>query len=211
MKKPRFDSVIFDMDGTLWDAVDTYRDIWNTAYRAMGVDASVTRRQLLECMGMTLDRIAAKLNPPGIDTQRFYDEIRKADDLLMPRQGGILYPGVKEMLPPLASQFRLFMVSNCGDKGLDYFLDFTGLRPYFTDIRSYGATLKLKDANIRDLCREYSLASPVYVGDTDGDCRSAHAAGVPMIHVTYGFGRCDDAEFQASSFAEVVNDLYVQS
>ena len=27
--KEKFDSLIFDMDGTLWDAVDSYCEIWN--------------------------------------------------------------------------------------------------------------------------------------------------------------------------------------
>ena len=28
---------IFDMDGTLWDAVDTYAQIWNVTYQRMGL------------------------------------------------------------------------------------------------------------------------------------------------------------------------------
>lgn len=29
MKKMDYDAYIFDMDGTLWDAVDGYCDVWN--------------------------------------------------------------------------------------------------------------------------------------------------------------------------------------
>lgn len=32
------DSILFDMDGTLWDAIDTYADIWNEAFREIGSD-----------------------------------------------------------------------------------------------------------------------------------------------------------------------------
>ena len=49
---------------------------------------------------------------------------------------------------------------------------------------------------------EYDLQRPLYVGDTEGDCRSSHAAGVEMLHVTYGFGQAPDADFSAPSFAE---------
>ncbi len=35
MQKP--DSLIFDMDGTLWDAVDTYAHSWNVVFSEMGI------------------------------------------------------------------------------------------------------------------------------------------------------------------------------
>jgi len=36
MQKP--DSLIFDMDGTLWDAVDTYAASWNLVFNELGID-----------------------------------------------------------------------------------------------------------------------------------------------------------------------------
>ena len=32
------DALIFDMDGTLWDAVDTYAEIWNMAFEREGIE-----------------------------------------------------------------------------------------------------------------------------------------------------------------------------
>ena len=37
------DALIFDMDGTLWDAVDSYCEIWNRTFRDFGVDCTVGR------------------------------------------------------------------------------------------------------------------------------------------------------------------------
>ncbi len=203
MQTKRFDSLIFDMDGTLWDAVDTYRDIWNEAYRRMGVDATVTRDQLIECMGMPIEAIMERLAPATLDRDRFAVELGHTDAELMPVRGGRLYDGVAEFIPELASRYRLMMVSNCGVHGLDYFLDYTGLRPFFIDTLTHGQTGLSKEGNIARLVEKHVLQTPVYIGDTEGDCLSAHAAGLPMMHVTYGFGQCDDADFSAASFADV--------
>ncbi|MBQ7851826.1 MAG: HAD hydrolase-like protein [Muribaculaceae bacterium] len=40
----KFDSIIFDMDGTLWDAVDSYCKIWDKTFNQMNIDAPITRR-----------------------------------------------------------------------------------------------------------------------------------------------------------------------
>ena len=191
------------MDGTLWDAVDPYCAIWNETYRRIGhPEFTVSRQQLLECMGLPLEEIARRLLPEAVDIQQFYTTLQQVDDELMPRLGGRLYPGVSELMPQLARRLPLFMVSNCGPNGLVYFLDYTGLKPYITDTRTHGGTGLDKEHNIAALMEEYDLQRPLYVGDTEGDCRSSHAAGVEMLHVTYGFGQAPDADFSAPSFAE---------
>lgn len=202
-----FDSLIFDMDGTLWDAVDTYAAIWNETYRRMKVDAHVTRDLLIDCMGMPLDKITDRIAPVGLDRILFERTLRQVDAEMMPRDGGRLYPGVGRLIPQLAKSYRLFMVSNCGPKGLDYFMAYTGLGEYFTDTLTHGQTHLSKSDNILRLISEYDLECPLYVGDTDGDCREAHAAGIPMAFVSYGFGRCHDADLRFNSFVELASTL----
>lgn len=203
----KFDSLIFDMDGTLWDAVDSYCRVWNRTYSDLGIDYSVTRRMLLECMGLPIDKILERVSPPGTDNDVFYRQLCVNEDLMMPEIGGTLYPGVRELIPRLARRYPLFMASNCGTSGLKNFLEFTGLTPYFTDTITFGDTLQPKDYNIRVLMERHGLTTPIYIGDTEGDCRCAHKAGISMMHVTYGFGRCDDADYSASSFQEVADIL----
>lgn len=203
----KFDSIIFDMDGTLWDAVDSYCAVWDATFAALGINGTVTRQSLIKCMGMTIDRIfdrvAAHLCPPEKRAEylRLLDE---NEERMMAHLGGILYPGVRDGLEQLSGRYRLFMVSNCGARGLENFLDFTHLRPYFTDTLTYGETLHGKDYNIALISQRNALTAPIYVGDTAGDCKAAHAADIPMMHVTYGFGEAPDADFSASSFPELV-------
>ena len=56
----KFDSLIFDMDGTLWDAVDSYCKIWNVTFEQMGLSQTVSRQELLECMGKPINEIFKK-------------------------------------------------------------------------------------------------------------------------------------------------------
>lgn len=72
MTPPRFDSLIFDMDGTLWDAVDSYAEIWNRTNAVFGIDATVSRRELLDHMGQTIDVIFHSLmRGRDVDIERY--------------------------------------------------------------------------------------------------------------------------------------------
>ena len=54
MSVSRFDGIIFDMDGTLWDAVDSYCRIWNVTLGHYGVsESTISRDLLISMMGET--------------------------------------------------------------------------------------------------------------------------------------------------------------
>ena len=57
LDKTSIDALIFDMDGTLWDAVDSYCEVWNACFRKFGVERTVMRDELLKCMGLPIDVI----------------------------------------------------------------------------------------------------------------------------------------------------------
>lgn len=202
------DSIIFDMDGTLWDAVDSYCKIWDETFRETGVECTVSRRQLLECMGLPIDEIFRRVVSVEVDAGRFLSRLDVNERDMMPELGGKLYPGVAGGIPRLASRYRLFMVSNCGAEGLHNFLSFTGLSQYIEDTLTYGETRLDKAENIRLLVNRHGLKAPVYVGDTQGDCNSAHKAGIPMVFAAYGFGSCRDAEYTVAGFDDLC-DLFL--
>lgn len=207
MNATPFDSYIFDMDGTLWDAVDSYCDVWNEAIRRLGLSDTpqVVRPSLERLMGKSIDVIYDTLIGPEVDRSAFLDELQRLEDEMMPRLGGRLYPGVADTLAELHGRgARLFMVSNCGREGLPNFLSYTGLRPLFTDALSLGSTGLDKTQNMLDLVSRYGLRRPVYVGDTTGDRDYTHAAGIPFVWAAYGFGRdVDGADYTINSFPEL--------
>ncbi len=202
-----FDSIIFDMDGTLWDAVDSYCTIWDKTLNEFNCDRRISRTELLGCMGKPIKEIFINLNINISDIDKFLNRLDFNENEMMPKLGGILYENVKSGVAKLSQYYKLFMVSNCGANGLKNFLKYTQLNEYFTDSISYGQTQKQKDENIKLLISKYDLSTPVYVGDTQSDCDNAHKAGIKMIFAKYGFGQCNNADYEINSFSELTKLL----
>lgn len=189
MSEPAFDSYIFDMDGTLWDAVPSYCAIWNRTIEQLGIDAEeVTPHKLKALMGCHIDAIYESLIGTRADRSEFLSLLEANEASMMPVLGGTLYSGVRQVLQTLGKRARLFMVSNCQADGLPNFVAFNGLDSTFVNLLSYGVTGKEKDVNISALKERYNLKEPLYIGDTQGDCNAAHRAGVPFAWAAYGFG-----------------------
>ena len=90
MSQP-YDSLIFDMDGTLWDAVDSYAEIWNVTSRENSVDRVVTRDDLLRYMGRPLREIFNELfRGIDVDAEKYLEGIARNDPQMMPVLGGHL-------------------------------------------------------------------------------------------------------------------------
>lgn len=204
----KYDSLIFDMDGTLWDAVDSYVEVWNVTSRELGVGRRVSRDDLLRYMGKTIDVIYdALMGGVDVDSARYLERLSYYESTLMPRLGGRLYPGVRDGIAELAGRYRLFMVSNCGADGLHNMLRYTGLESFFEGTLTHGETLRGKDYNIARVAETFSLLAPLYIGDTQSDSDAAHTAGADMCHARWGFGTCRDAVMAFDSFPEMTHFL----
>ncbi len=203
--KQYFDSLIFDMDGTLWDAVPSYCKIWEYTLDEFGLgDIKVTREELDRLMGKPVDVLVDTIVTRHVDRTRFLAALDANEDRLMPVLGGRLYPGVKETIRELARDHKLFMVSNCSPKGAVNFMAYSGLTDCFTDSLTYGQTHVGKDVNIATLVSRYGLRSPLYVGDTQGDADASHRAGVPIAWAAYGFGHVSDPDYIIKKFSDLI-------
>lgn len=198
------DALIFDMDGTLWDAVDTYAEIWNMAFEREGIEQRITRNDLLALIGTPIDDIIRHFVPAD-QVDHLLQVIAGLVVTELPRLGGRLYEGVQEGIATLAQHYQLFMLSNCDELELPIFVRYAGIESYITDTLAYGNTHLRKADNMRMLTEKYHLQHPVYVGDTDSDCSEAHRAGVPFVWMSYGFGTTDRAQLQFDNFSDMVN------
>lgn len=193
------DALIFDMDGTLWDAVETYATIWNMAFEEIGSTTRIGRNELLAYMGTPIDKILAHFVPEGY-AQSFIEAINRLEVSELPRRGGTLYPGVTDGIAKLAQYYKLFVLSNCDERELPIFVRYAGITPYITDVLSYGDTRLQKAENMQLLSQRHNLRHPIYVGDTDGDSRESRRADIPFVWVSYGFGKTDDYDLRFDSF-----------
>lgn len=185
------DSIIFDLDGTLWDSCRSVAESWSlTLAQDHGGLLKFSESDIKAIMGMTAEQIAPRLFSIYGDRalevclhclSREYDYISL--------HGGKLYPGVRQLFQSLSPSMGLYIVSNCQDGYIQCFGQYTGLDRYIRDFECSGVTGLSKAENIRLIARRNSLAAPIYVGDTSMDEESARAAGVPFIHAAYGFGR----------------------
>ncbi len=198
------DAIIFDMDGTMWDAVDTYAEIWNMAFAQEGIQRSITREDLLALIGTPIDDIMRHFVPEEC-VEPILHTISQLVITELPRLGGKLYEGVQEGVARLAQHYKLFMLSNCDELELPIFVRYAGIETYITDTIAYGNTRLRKAENMQLLAQKYNLQHPVYVGDTNGDCQEAHRAHLPFVWMTYGFGTTDSYELCFSTFTDMVN------
>lgn len=199
------DGIIFDLDGTLWDSCRVVAESWTrTMQQVYGSERVFTVDDIKAIMGLTATEIGAKLFPDHGDRAMELC-LRCMDDELdyISDHSGDVYPGVEEMLSQLSRRWPLFIVSNCQDGYIQCFFGATGLGKYIKDIECEGATGLGKAENIKLICRRNGLESPVYVGDTAGDERSAKSAGCCFVHASYGFGTVQAPDAVIKSVAEL--------
>ncbi|MEG1858294.1 MAG: HAD family hydrolase [Pseudoflavonifractor sp.] len=202
-----FDGILFDLDGTLWDATLTICAAWNHTLdnHPQLKRGPVTREEICACMGLLLEDIGSRLVPElsHEDCRAFVADYFAFSEPYLKSHGGILYPQVAETLAALQKIAPLYVVSNCQDGYIQGFFAAHHLGQYFSGFECAGRTGMEKSGNIALVVRENGLKNPVYIGDTQLDYTSARAVGVPFLHAAYGFGTIDAAVPAAGSFGEI--------
>lgn len=186
-----FDGILFDLDGTLWDATAAVAKSWTLGLEQLNIRrAPITVEELFPCMGLLLpdivDRLVPGQNPETRD--KIISHCCRVENDYLARHGAPLYPGEENALAALCKRYSLFVVSNCEKGYIEAYFAGTGMGKYFTDFESAGNTGLTKAENIALVVKRQGLKNPVYVGDTALDHQSATQAGVPFIHAAYGFG-----------------------
>ena len=164
------ESLIFDVDGTLWDAVALVAEGWNDGLQSMGFAPHCTEQSIRPLFGKTMTEIA-QVVVPGVPQEQAMEVMDRCMDGEMARLRRdpchIFYPGVKETLTELHKTHRLFIVSNCQQGYIELLMEKGGLGGLISDFDCFGNTGLPKGQTLRLLCERCNVRDAVYVGDTE--------------------------------------------
>ena len=207
-----YDTVIFDLDGTLLDTLDDLMDSCNYALSTIGAPPR-TRMEIRRFVGNGIRNLMKLAVPGGEENPQFeaaYTTMQswyKEHNQLKTAP----YPGVQALIRTLREQgVAMAIVSNKPDTSVQILM-----RQWFPEITiGVGETAGLRRKPERDMV-DYALeklgnpgAHAVYVGDSEVDLATAANAELDCISVTWGFRDRDLLEQKgARQFADTVEAL----
>ncbi len=204
----KFESLIFDIDGTLWDSRALVAEGYNIQLKKEGLShLCVTAEDLKPLFGKVMTEIADAMlaSIPGQDRYDLMERCMETENnFLLENECAIGYPGVLETVKELSKTYRLFIVSNSQRGYPELCMDKLGLTPYMKGHLCFGDTGTSKGKTIRTLMEKHNIGSCAYIGDTQGDYEATVEANIPFIWATYGFGTPDAYAAKVDRFEELL-------
>ena len=205
----RYQTYLFDMDGTLLDTLDDLTAAVNHTLAQYGYPQR-TREEVRRGLGSGAVRLMAAMLPQGEDTPEFaaimrdYKAWYQAHTCVETRP----YPGIPELLDALCRQgCKVAIVSN-KPHGAACAL----AARFFPGIPTFGESPETPRKPAPDMVRHALAAlnaeSAVYIGDSEVDVETARNAGLPMIGVAWGFrGRAALAAAGAETIVDAAEEI----
>ena len=207
----RFDLVVFDWDGTLFDSTALIVQSIQAACRDLGLPVPDDERaswviglSLHGAMAHAVPTITPEQIPQMVERYRFH-YIARQHDLT-------LFPGVLDMLRALKARHHWLAVATGKSRaGLDDALHAVELRGVFDGTRTADETRSKPDPQmLNELMRQFGTLPErtLMIGDTTHDLQLAANAGAPSIAVSYGAHQTSEFAAHAPLFvARTVAEL----
>jgi len=204
----KYESLIFDIDGTLWNSPALVAEGYNLQLKKEGLDHLCVNEQiLLNLFGRVMTAIADAIFPEIPLPQRYelMDRcIESGNRYLKEHPCDIGYPKVKETMAELAKKHRIFIVTNADCGYPELCMEKLGLEDYVSGHLCFGDTGTSKGKTILALMEKHGIKDVVYIGDTQGDYEATVEAGIPFIWCTYGFGTPEHYDAKVDSFEQLL-------
>ncbi len=206
-------AIFFDLDGTLWDAIEQIATSWNQTMERLNLKYRFTKEIILTHMGLTPEETGpiAFYNETFEESMKLFYECVHDEIVFLRKHPGKIYEFEKKVLSNLCKKYDLFIVSNA-DKGyIQNYLYGLKMDKYFIDFIQYGDTNLPKWQNILYMKEKHHIDEIIYVGDTIKDKIECEKANVKFIHARYGFGKIENDDFFIDSFLDlerVIDQLF---
>lgn len=201
----KYDTIIFDLDGTLLNTLEDLTDSVNYALELYGYPKR-SIEEIRKFLGKGVRKLIELAVPGGIDDP-FYNECLEANQKHYSenmRNKTAPYNGIIELLQQLKEEnYKLAVVSNKLDKAVKELVqDFFG--EYIQVAIGETADISKKPApdTVFQALQELqsSAGKAIYVGDSEVDVRTAKNAGTKCVAVTWGFRDRDVLEREGADF-----------
>ncbi len=193
--KKRYELLVFDWDGTLFDSIHWIVESLHFAARECGLPLP-SERLARSVIGLSLERAMETLFPGARESdlealmacyQHYYNS--------KPIGRESLFEGVPDMLDKLyAEGYKLAVATGKTRRGLDHALQATGAGGWFHGTRAAGETASKPDPMMLLQLMDELDAAPgrtLMIGDSVYDMQMARNAGVDAVGV---FGGANEAE-----------------
>ncbi|MGE5269482.1 MAG: phosphoglycolate phosphatase [Thiohalocapsa sp.] len=206
--------LLFDLDGTLVDSVPDLTSALNAVLRERGYGA-LSRAEVAPMVGdgvpaLVARGFAARGGTPADAASAVprYLEIYEANATVLTRP----YPGVRETLLALRrGGYRTAVCTNKPQQAALTVLQGLDLMPLI-DAVAGGDRYDVKKPDPRHLLAlldelQGDAERAAMVGDSENDAKVGHAAGVPVILMSYGYARAAPASLGAARVLDRFADL----
>jgi len=206
--------LVFDLDGTLVDSVPDLRAAVNEMLRERGsrqLSLSVVKRLVGDGAPALVARAlaASGADPAGVsDALARFLEIYEANAVRLSRP----YPDVRETLTALRRRgYRAAVCTNKPQRATMAVIEGLGFLPLFDGIAG-GDRFSVKKpdpGHLLGLIGELgaSVTATAMIGDNENDAAVAHAAGVPLVLMRYGYARVALESLSADALLDHFADL----
>ena len=203
-------SLIFDIDGTLWDSRQLVAEGYNLQLCDEGFEKyCVNAEQLKALFGKTMSEIADIMLADFEVPERYelMERCMEREDAYLRENAtdAIAYEDVKETLTALERKYRLFIVSNSQQGYPEITMRAIGVEHLFEGHLCFGDTQTEKGETMKTLMKKYDIKDAVYIGDTQGDYEATLVADIPFVWASFGFGEPEGYAVKIDSFKELLS------
>lgn len=183
-------SLIFDLDGTLWNTEKSYYYAFTTFLNNHPNYLSQMKIDVVEKLkAITMDKMAPLLFPletKEIQKQNILECLKYSCEYLTKQD---IKESTVNAIKNLSKEFDLYIVSNCPHEYIDIFFKKTNLKAYFKDVVSLGGFTVNDDFdksnNLKNLVLKHNLSNKdtFFIGDSHLDLDASIYANVNFIYL----------------------------